>query len=190
MSRAYRIRVGEATRRVVHVEDGVSTTLELLTVLPRERMSELLAAELERQGFRRDEGTLVRVEPDGVAVTVELATGTVTVGLVHEQEVEVHAERVTTSTNDNADRRAEVERQLRQRVAADLDEGVDRERERLAGEVAARLERRLRDLQRELDGVVNRTTAGALKERAAQIGEIEEVVEDEKTGSITIKVKV
>jgi hypothetical protein len=52
------------------------------------------------------------------------------------------------------------------------------------------LEGRLRDLRGEMDQVVSRVTIDALKERAAQLGEIEELHEDAQTGELTIKVKV
>ena len=44
MSRAYRVRVRESVRHTVRAEDHVSTTLELLEILPREEMAELLRA--------------------------------------------------------------------------------------------------------------------------------------------------
>ena len=53
MSRAYRIRVSETVRRVLRATDHVSTQLELLEILPREQMADLLADELERHGFQR-----------------------------------------------------------------------------------------------------------------------------------------
>ena len=36
MSRAYRVRVRESVRHTVRAEDHVSTSLELLEILPRE----------------------------------------------------------------------------------------------------------------------------------------------------------
>jgi hypothetical protein len=47
----------------------------------------------------------------------------------------------------------------------------------------------LRDLKDELDGVVNRVTAAALKQRAAELGQVEEIHE-EPNGGLTIKVRV
>ena len=43
--------------------------------------------------------------------------------------------------------------------------------------------------EEELDGVVNRVTATALKTRAAELGQVEEVHED-ANGGLTIKVRV
>ena len=51
------------------------------------------------------------------------------------------------------------------------------------------LEGTLRDLKGELDTVVNRVTATALKTRAGELGQIEEVHED-ANGGLTIKVRV
>jgi hypothetical protein len=75
-------------------------------------------------------------------------------------------------------------------VKKGLEREVDLERERLTDEVASKLEKHLINLRRELDQVVNRVTAEALKAKAASIGEIEEITEDPETGSVTIKVKV
>ena len=52
MSRAYRVRVRESTHQVIRAEDHVSTTLEMLEILPCEEMAELLRAELIGRGFR------------------------------------------------------------------------------------------------------------------------------------------
>jgi hypothetical protein len=52
------------------------------------------------------------------------------------------------------------------------------------------LEGHLSDLQKELNEAVNRVTAEALKQKAAQIGQIKEVTEDPQSGSLTIKLEV
>src|SRR3954454_24059182 len=78
MSRSYRISVRESVNRVIRAEDRVSTELEILQVLPPEQMSGLLADELQSRGFEREGGQLVRRQ-DGVTVSVDPDTGTVTV---------------------------------------------------------------------------------------------------------------
>ena len=52
------------------------------------------------------------------------------------------------------------------------------------------LEARLADLQVELAQAVNRTTAEALKRKAAQLGRIKEMIEDPLAGSLTIVLEV
>src|SRR5207249_5589956 len=91
MSRAYRIRVRESLRKVVRAADHVSTQVELLNILPPDQMADLLAAELERRGFARQGGSATRAD-DGVQVTVELASGTVTVQAAASREINVEAE--------------------------------------------------------------------------------------------------
>ena len=54
MSRAYRITVAESLSRHVQVDDGVCSNLEVLPILEKDRMGELLAAELEQKGFVRE----------------------------------------------------------------------------------------------------------------------------------------
>ena len=186
MSRMYRIRVSESVERLVHVEDGVATDLELLPVLERGRMLELLAAELGRRGFTREGDTATRGEPDGVVVTVDLATGRVTARVESERHVAVEGERTGSVAKVTAEAEAALRERLRQQLARD----VAVQEEALQKEATQRLESKLRDLQAEMDQVINRVTAEALKERAAQLGEIEELHENPETGELTIKVKV
>ncbi|MEO8706364.1 MAG: hypothetical protein ABI867_40415, partial [Kofleriaceae bacterium] len=78
MSRAIQIRVSESVVRTVHVEDGVQSPLEMLPILAPDRMGELLAKELEDQGFTRDGDKCRRSDPDGVTIEVDLKSATVT----------------------------------------------------------------------------------------------------------------
>lgn len=199
MSRAYRIAVSETLRRHVTVADGVQTTLELLAILPEEAMCELLAAQLQELGFERDapseqgpEGrrgaSMHRVDDDGLEVSVDLKQGTVTARLAADHEIAL-SRQASGATGD----RAKVEQAkaaLSDKVQQQLGRQADQETEKLRQQLTAQLEQKLRDLQLELDGAVNRATAAALKQKAASLGEIEEISEDEQTGALTIKVRL
>ena len=56
--------------------------------------------------------------------------------------------------------------------------------------MSSELEAALGDISAELDQVVNRVTAEALKQKAGQLGQIKEITEDAENGSLTIKVEV
>ncbi len=194
MSRAYRIRISETVERVVHVEDGVATTLELLPILPKERMSELLASALVGVGMIVEAGVAKRVDLSAqgeVTVAVELATGIVTVTVAKAEDVQVEgvAQRVLPERASVA-HDAKIRDDLK-RAAVALAEGeVARVTEDVRRAATEHLEGRLRDVRAELDRIVHGVTAAALKERASQIGEIEEIEEDAEAGTLTIKVKV
>lgn len=187
MSRAYRVAINEQLRRHIQVEDGVSARLEVLPILPSERMGELLGAELSGRGFVREGDKAVRREQGGVEVAVDLRTGQLEVLARGEKQVELATEQ--TAVTDEA-LRERVEEDLRARAKEDLERQADGARARLAQTLTAKLEGRLKDLRGELDEVVNKVTASALKERAAQLGTIEEISEDPASGTLTIKVKV
>ncbi len=189
MSRAYRIRVRECTSRVVTAEDRVSTRLEILEILPPQDMGALLAEELEKRGFRREGGLLVR-EEEGLTITVEVESGTVTVLAQGAEEVELEAEREGRAFDDYGPDATKVRQQLQEQAKKELEKQAERETTRLQGEVTTRLEERLGELRHELDQAVNRVTAEALKRKAAQLGEIKELTEDPETGSLTIVVEV
>jgi len=186
MSRAYRISVKESLSRHVQVDDGVCSSLELLPILAKERMREILAAELEQKGFKREGNIVKRQEGEGIAVTVDLDTGEVSVTAEGHADVELATERTAVVDDTQAGDR---ERHLREAAKQSLEREAKAEEEALRKRVTEQLEGKLRDLKEELDGVVNRVTGTALKQRAAELGQVEEVHE-EANGSITIKVRV
>ena len=186
MSRAYRIAVSESLTRHVRVEDGVCASLEILPVLPREQLASVLMEELAKRGFVKDGASAKRADADGVEVTVDLDAGSVTVRLVAEKKVDLAIERSAATAEREQDAARE---KLRANVRDELERDAKLEEHKLTEEVARRLEGKLKDLRQELDQVANRVTASALKVRAAQLGEIQEVHE-EPDGSMTIKVKL
>lgn len=188
MSRAYRVSVSESLNRVVQAEDGICSKLELLPLLSREELAGLLAEELAGRGFTRDGDVAVRTESDGVRLAVDVTTGDVSVTLADQAEVELKAKAEATYLQESGAKDAEA--QARQRARARLEDEAKDASERLREQVTRRLEGRLKDLKSELDAVANKVTAEALKVRARQLGTVEEIHEDEATGSLTIKVRV
>ena len=186
MSRAYRISVKESLSRHVQVEDGVSSSLELLPILQKERMREILAAELAGKGFTRDANTATRTEKDGITTEINLETGEVNVTAQGHASLELKTERTAVVDNTVINER---EAALRETAKASLEREAKAEAEALRRKITGQLEGTLRDLKGELDSVVNRVTATALKQRAAELGQVEEVHE-EANGSLTIKVRV
>lgn len=186
MSRAYRISVKESLSRTVHVDDGVCSSLELLPILEKERMRELLAAELAQRGFRRDGEAARRKEAGDVLVEVDLTSGEISVTAEGHADLKLEAERVTVVPEESA---GNQERLLRAQAQQSLEREAKAEEEALRRQVTERLEGTLRNLKGELDEVVNRVTATALKQRAAELGEVQEIHE-EANGSLTIKVRV
>ncbi|MDQ3369655.1 MAG: hypothetical protein M3680_29855 [Myxococcota bacterium] len=186
MSRAIQIRVSESVVRTVHVEDGVQSPLEMLPILAPDRMGELLAAELEAQGFERDGTTARRTDPDGIEITVDLVSATVSVKIGATADL---AESIDRRQNVGIEIKESAETRLRDDVIRDLDDRLAARTEDLRREITQRLEKKLGDLRTELDGAVGRATVAALTERASQLGQIESVVGDE-AGNVTIKVKL
>ncbi len=185
MSRAYRIKVRESATQTLRASDHVSTQLELLEILPPERMAELLGAELQKRGFEAEGDKLVRRE-NGVSVEVDAKSATVTVRAEGEQILDLEGERTGWGARDNDKQATE---QLRQELLKELQKQADAKTKDLQKQITDRLEGHLQDVRRELDAAVNRVTADALKEKAAQLGQIKEMTED-PNGSLTIVLEV
>jgi hypothetical protein len=190
MSRAYRIRVQESLRRVIMAEDHVSTQLELLELLPAEQMSDLLAAELERAGFKKDGKKLTRTNKD-VVIEIDPANANVTVRVQSSSEIEVKGERAAVLDREaHREQNKKAEDTTRAELRKDLDKKVEDKKVALETEVTQKLQGSLADVRRELDQVINRVTAEALKKKAAQMGRITELSEDKASGSLTIVLEV
>jgi TATA-binding protein-associated factor Taf7 len=186
VSRAIQVRVSESVVRTVHVEDGVQSPLEMLPVLARDRMAELLAAELEKLGFLREGNKAARKDADGIEVTVDLAAATITVKLGADAKL---SEEVELSARVGVENQQTTESNLREDAQRELETRVAERTEALRRQVTKQLENKLGDLRKELDGAVGRATVAALTERAAQLGSIQEVSGDE-AGNVTIRVKL
>ena len=189
MSRAYRISVSESQNRVVRAEDRVSTHLELIEVLPCDQLSALLTEELKKQGFKEKDGQLVRKDKD-VQVAVNPDTGEVTVSAESAEKVQLSTTRDGRAYDDAGPNAKRVKEDLKKEAVKELDKQAAAKASDLQTKVTDRLERKLGDVREELDQVVNRVTAAALKRKAAQLGQIKEITEDAQSGSLTIVVEV
>jgi hypothetical protein len=189
MSRAYKIKVKESARRLLRARDQVSTQLELLEILPSQRMADLLSNELQRRGFQKQSADVLRRTQDGIVIEINTTTATVTARVEIEQSVLVEGERQAWTEARGAQAQKE-ERKYRDELQKDLQRQTDEQRTKLQTQVTDQLERHLADLQKELDQAVNRVTAEALKEKAAQLGHIKELTEDAATGALTIVLEV
>jgi hypothetical protein len=189
MSRAYRVTVRECQNRIIRAEDHVRTQLEILEVLPPEQMAGLLADELERRGFERD-GTRLSRRQNGVTITVETTTATVTVAAEASEQTTIQAERSDRAYDDVGPHAKVVRANLKKQLEKDIENKAGEKKASLQTKVTERLEGELSGVRQELDQTVNRITAEALKRKAAQMGQIKEVTEDAQAGSLTIVVEV
>jgi hypothetical protein len=185
MSRAIQIRVSESVVRTVHVEDGVESPLELLPVLAPDRMAELLAKELEGQGFKRD-GKLAKRTDGDVEIVIDLEAATVAVKIGARSMLE---EEVQLETRTAVEHEQQAELRLRDAAIDELEVRLAAKTEAMRREITEKLETKLGDLRSELDQAIGRATVAALTERAQQLGTIEEISKDE-AGNVTIKVKL
>lgn len=188
MSRAYRIRISESLRRHIKVGDGIQSKLEILDILPQAQTAALLERELDAAGFeKRDDGQWVRLDEDGVELRVDPQTVAVTVAARADADLDIERERIVTAWAENdVASRERGRRALTQELEG---EAAQREKD-LQTAVTEALEGKLGDLRRELDQISNRVTAEALKQKAASMGEIQELSEDPESGSLTIRVKI
>lgn len=186
MSRAYRIRVAESLRRTRTVEDHVESRLGVLAILPPDRMGELVGAALAERGFTVAGGKAV-LRDGAIEIEVDLATMNVVARVQGESSVDLHTEAEGSSYREND---AEATRQVREQARARLEGMAAAKDEEVRKVLSAELEGALVKVQPVLDAAVDAALRAALRERAAQMGEVQEVHENAATGEMTIRIKV
>ncbi|CAN5327251.1 hypothetical protein BH11PLA2_BH11PLA2_01260 [soil metagenome] len=190
MSRAYRITVAESASREIVAADEIRSCLELLNVLPPEATAKLLSNELKARGFEETaEGPLQRVT-GSVTVTVDTCSGEVRVKVAAKQDATVEAQRNVISWDDVGESGTQTENATREQMKKDLQQKLDKQSEKLQADVSAELERALAELQPELNAIANKVTRDALKAKAATLGSIQSVHENEADGTLTITLEV
>jgi hypothetical protein len=191
MSRAYKVRVRESLTRDLRAEDRIESCIELLEILPPERMADLLRSELKQRGFEdRPDGTMVRSKGNGTTTTVDPCTGRVTVEATAGENVVIEGEREGFAYDDYGPGHKSTREKLQREVRADLERRADDQAGRLQSRATELLENELKELKREMAEVVHRVTAEALKAKARSLGDIKEITEDPEAGSLTIKLEV
>ena len=190
MSRAYRITVKESETRTVKGADEICTRLELLEVLPPERMAEILKGELQGAGFEEIEDGSLQRKDGKLTVTVDPCSGEVTVSSEASEEVKLEARRDVTGYDDIGPNAGTSSERTREQLRKEIDKKAEREAERLQGQATEALEAHLDELQPELGKIVNKVTREALKEKARQLGSVTEIHEDAESGNLTIRVEV
>lgn len=186
MSRAYEVRVARSLTQHRRIEDGIEAKLELLPILDRERTGGLLAEQLDAGDWTVEEGVARRQIGD-VSVEVDTRTGTITLKTDKELTITVAGERRKRSWDERAksDKEA-LEKELDQALERSADDKAQAEIDRLSEE----LERVLTDIKPELDQATDAVNRAALREKAAQLGQIMDIAEDGESGEMTIRVKV
>lgn len=189
MSRAYRIRVSQSLKRDISAGDEICSELEILEILPPDQMGALLKQELKNRGFEEKDGEMIRKDGD-VTVSVNANTGEVKMKAESNEHVELEGSREDVGYDDVGPGEESIRSRLNTQLQQDLERRAEQQRQKLQQQATQKLEGRLADMQRELGQAVNRVTAEALKQKAAQLGQIKEITEDAETGSLTIKVEV
>ena len=192
MSRAYRISLRESVTKTVTAEDAAACSLDMLPILGRDEMAEHLAATLVADGFDRDGAVLTAIDGP-VTITVDVTSGEVTVHVTESAEVTTQ-KRQTRVVSEEQTRDAGGQTALEARVKGELSASLERElndrRTDHQDRITAELDRRLPDIRDRLDRAVNRATAEALKVKAARLGRITKIHEDQAAGQLEIVIEV
>jgi hypothetical protein len=190
MSRAYRITLKEGVSRTVDVGDCVSTTLQILDILPAAPTAVLIGDALEKRGFTVDrESGKANKKVGDANVEIDLTSGEVSARVDGEKDVNVEVSEQVISDRDipgedsRVARRAGELKDKAEKQAQEVEEAARKE-------ITAKLARAIDEVTPDLDAVVKEVTSAALKTKARQMGEVKSIDEDPESGSMTIRIEV
>lgn len=184
MSRAYRIRISESVSKVIHVHDGLSAPVDLLPILPKEQMLHLLGAELEKVGWTSSEGKVTK-DFGGVTAEVDLMTGQISLRIEREETATETAVVVRQGYDDVGP--ATTEASVREEAVQKAERLLALAKTQAQANITALLEAALPEVKAEIDAAANKICVTALKVKASQLGEIEEISESENGLAIIVK---
>lgn len=174
MSRGYRIAVPlQVARGTVTASDELCIDLDVLPILSDEEMRSLIRQSLKEKGWKDGkDGEMTKALGDGATAVLDKDGKTVTVRLETTREVQGSGQTDQEAKASLAARSMEVEKEAKQKATQQL----------------ARAEPALRG---ELDDAVQKVYIEALKQKAAQMGQVESTQETRGTdGSMEITIKV
>ena len=199
MSRAYRIEVKETLEIKTTAHDRVESKLQMLGLLPPERMAEILGEELVGEGFAPSDsqdtkkGLLQKrtCEADGteLLITVDPQLGSVLVETVAQREKTFVGIR-SGVVLDTIPLAKEERKRLQNLVLEDAKAEESREQSKTQKTATNLLEGSIADIRVLMDQVVHRATLRALREKASQMGQIRSIDEDPLQKRLTIVLEV
>ena len=191
MSRAYVVTQKETLTETKNIKDGLETKIDIIPILPPENMGGLLLDSLIEKGYKKDPcGTSVTKVINGVRIVID-GGGVVTAEIQKEVTVNTVITATGRSDEDYKDHHERAMSQINQK----LEEQREKAKQSLSNKIDEKraditqvLEKVLGEEKKNIDEAINDATIRALKQRAAQLGEIISV--EESGQDVTIRVKV
>lgn len=191
MSRAYWVKLASSVSTTIDASDKAIHKIDLEAVVPAGEMGELLERALEQSGWTRSEDNgreFSKTMQDGVELTWNLDTHTVEAAATEQRQV-VREVEVQGRGYDQNIARSDAERQLAKREKAAQQE-ASIEEERLQRELTDRLGANEKDRVRELNEVLQKTYAEAVKRKAGRLGNVTSVSESQQDGEYQLTIVI
>ena len=191
MSKRYRCRVKKDLSIEVDARDQVEYRLRLNDILAPEETNDILRSKLADAGGRTNDEGKVILEVEGAEVEVDpkARTATARSGRSHEVRREFDGEVGAFSWGDN---RSEAQDKAETRVEKQLQEEVEREREKLVEEARRTLGKAADEVSRILREATAETEKESALRKADKLGKVISVEEeqDAKTGDRTVVIEI
>ncbi len=188
MSATYTLVLQNEIVRTIHVEDEIQHRIELSPLLPPEEMRLLLRQQLAAAGWQEDaQGRLARQDDQGDALW-DVEAGVLAVRIAVDQElIEEIATKVTARSRAGA--QAMAQHMIKQR-SAQLEEEADAAMAETQAEIKARLLAGDSARTAEIQKVLQQTYAEALKIKAAQLGTVSSIEENDSPDAYTLTIRI
>lgn len=200
MSYAYRIEVKESRLIEVSGQDGLTSRLEVVDVLPAGEMQEIITRRLLEAGFEKNgeelvatiEGIQIRIQPENREVSLTASkTGSREVEVKLNRSLEAHTPGEIAGAGK---KRAEIRQELEKEASRKLDQQAQIARDLMTQHLREGATKTLKEalpgIRETLSGISHRIQAEALETKARRMGRVEKIEHDPVNQSMTIVVKL
>lgn len=200
MSRPYRIVVRKVIEHEVSAGDTSTLRLDLDAAAPGADVERILAEVLERNGWREvSPGVYEKERGDGEAMSCDLAERRVTTTIQLDRKVSEEVRRElrgdTWNFAEGREMTAAELAEVRRRATEQLEGRLSAEQKQRAGdalqrEATQRLTEGEADRRREINRVILEVMAESLKEKAASLGNVEQMDEEWRGADYELTIQV
>lgn len=194
MSQTYQVELKEKMAQTVNVGKEWRKRVQLLSLLPESQMGEILAEELLKNGWSKEEDSnKLKQSKDGFDLEFDPVTRQLGIRYEEEEEVQVSANE-TQRVYDYYDRedvaRERAEEALKSRLKGELKEAAETKEEEMLQDLERREAEILKLVDEAMSESIEKTHKEALKRKAGSLGEIESIEENDELGEVTIRVRL
>lgn len=193
MSQTYKVRIKKTYRETARIGREWRQKIDMLLLLPADQMGNLLAIELEKDGWKKQSDGKLSSSRDQFELEFDPVTQQLKIVYEQEKAVELKVDRelnVYDVSDDSQRAWQKGESLIHDEANQELSKLVTDKSKELLSDLNASEDDLLNEIDEIFRSKVEKAHIEALKQKAKSLGEIQSVSENSEAGEVVIRVRV